>query len=135
MIAIDKRRCQSIVNGSDSEIHKLGNLRMDLFIRHPAFALGPAVLFIAAYFHCRVAGGRGFRFSRFAILSTGVVWILYTHYELRIQQEWRPGDVPIRVDLLLVYPTLLVVTLLGIIAYLIGFRRRNGHTSHPGGVA
>lgn len=101
---------------------------MDLFIRHPVLAIVPALLFAAAYVHRRVSGGRGFRVSRFVILSAGVVWVFYLYYELHIQQELKPEQVPIRVDLLAIYPALLIFTVLGITAYLLGFRSRSGIT-------
>jgi hypothetical protein len=96
---------------------------MSLFITHPALAFVPAVLFVAAYLHHRVLGGRGFRPARFVVLSAGCVWLLYACYEFSVQQELKPENVPIRLDLALIGPALLVVTILGAIAYLFGFPR------------
>jgi hypothetical protein len=102
---------------------------MDFFIRYPVLALVPAALFVAAYVQHRVRSGRGFRFSRFCVLSAGITWLLYTVYEFAIQRELKPESVPIRVDLAVVYPALLAVTAAGVAAYLVGFRRRVGHSS------
>jgi len=122
-------RLQKIARAFDSANHKSGGItHMDLFIRHPVLAIVPALLFAAAYVHRRVSGGRGFRVSRFVILSAGVVWVFYLYYELHIQQELKPEQVPIRVDLLAIYPALLIFTVLGITAYLLGFRSRSGIT-------
>ena len=101
---------------------------MDFFIRYPVLALVPAVLFVAAYVHHRVRAGRGFRFSRFIVLAAGVVWLLYTVYEFSIQREVKPESVPIRIDLAVVYPALLIVTAAGVAAYLFGFRHRVGQS-------
>jgi hypothetical protein len=97
---------------------------MSLFINDPALAFVPVVLFIAAYIHHRVLGGRGFRPARFVVLSAGCIWFLYALYELSVQGEVKTQSVPIRVDLAFIGPLLLVVTALGVVAYLLGFPRR-----------
>jgi hypothetical protein len=108
---------------------------MDIFIRHPGLALVPAVLFLVAYVQHRVRVGRGFRFSHFVILGAGVVWLLYTIYEFGVQRELKPESVPIRIDLLVVYPALIAVTAAGVAAYVVGFRGRSGHSSQHENVA
>jgi hypothetical protein len=97
--------------------------RMDIFIRYPGLALVPAVLFLAAYVQHRLRIGRGFRFSRVVVSGAGIVWLLYTIYELSVQRELPPESVPIRIDLLVVYPALLAATAAGVVAYAAGFRR------------
>jgi hypothetical protein len=97
---------------------------MSLFIAHPTLAFVPALLFVAAYVHHRLLGGRGFRLARFVVLSAGCAWLLYALYEFGVQREFKPESVPIRVDLAFIGPVLLVVTGLGAIAYLFGFPRR-----------
>ena len=96
---------------------------MDIFIRCPNLALVPAVLFLAAYVQHRLRIGRGFRFSRFVVLGASVLWLLYTIYEFSVQRELPPESVPIRIDLLVVYPALLAVTAAGVVAYAVGVRR------------
>ena len=97
---------------------------MSLFTANPALAFVPALLFIAAYIHRRVAGGRGFRFSRFVLLAASCVWLIYAIYELGVQEDVKPESVPIRVDLAFIGPALMVVTVLGAAAYLFGFLGR-----------
>jgi hypothetical protein len=77
---------------------------MSFFITTPAFAFVPVLLFIAAYIHHRVLGGRGFQFARFVLLAAGCVWLLYALYEFSVQRELKPESVPIRVDLEFIGP-------------------------------
>jgi hypothetical protein len=54
-----------------------------------------------------LALGRG----RGVAVATGIVWLLYAVYETGMKQRWLcTGECNIRVDLLLVYPILLVLT-------------------------
>lgn len=101
---------------------------MDIFIRHPVLALLPAVLFVAAYVQLRVRSGRGFLFSRFVVLAAGCFWLLYSLYEFGVQRELKPDGVPIRVDLAVVYPALILITAAGFTAYVFAFRRRIGQS-------
>src|SRR5687767_6087941 len=94
---------------------------MDIFISHPGLALLPAFLFFAADFHHRIRSS-GLQFSRLLMLGAGVVWLLYAIYEFTVQRGVTQDSVPIRVDLLLMFPVLLIVTLLGTVAYAISFR-------------
>jgi hypothetical protein len=96
---------------------------MNIFVSNPGLALVPAVLFIAAYIHHRVRGGRGIRPTRFVVLVAGSVWFLHALYEFSVQREFKPENVPIRVDLAIIGPALLVVTAAGSIAYMFGFPR------------
>ena len=49
----------------------------------------------------------------------GVVWLLYAAYETGMKQRWLcTGECNIRVDLLLVYPLLLGVTVVGVVSLL-----------------
>jgi hypothetical protein len=102
---------------------------MSLFISNPGLAFVPALLFIAAYIHHRVVGGRAFRPGRFVLLAAGCFWLLYALYEFSVQREFKPENVPIRVDLEFIGPALLTVTCLGVLAYLPGFPRRLSQSS------
>lgn len=74
---------------------------MTLFIQWPWLALGPAVLFLAAYEVTK----------RRLVFWTGVIWILYALYEYGMQRRWLcTGECNIRVDLLLLYPLLVVLS-------------------------
>lgn len=99
---------------------------MDYFINFPFLALIPAALFLTACAHSQIRIGRDSRASRFVMLTGAVIWMLYPVYEFRVQGELKTENVPIRADLLVVYPALLGVTVAGLGAYLFGFRRRGG---------
>lgn len=72
---------------------------MGLFIRYPFLAAAIGAMFIAL--------GRGAR--RWGAVVVGVIWMLYAAYETGMQRRWLcTGECNIRVDLLLIYPILLV---------------------------
>jgi hypothetical protein len=81
------------------------------FVEHPLLALLPAAVFLVYYFVRRLAAEepedrRQVRWSLFA----GLVWFLYTFYELAMD-EWSQGvSAPIRIDLVLVGPFLFLLT-------------------------
>jgi hypothetical protein len=58
---------------------------------------------------------------RRSIGLAGGIWLLYGPYELAMRAHWLcSGECNIRVDLLLIYPALAVVSLLGLIGWLRG---------------
>jgi hypothetical protein len=72
---------------------------MSIFIEYPILAA--AVGFIVLVL--------GWRVRRRAPVSVGVLWLLYALYELGMQRRWLcSGECNIRVDLLLIYPVLLL---------------------------
>ncbi len=80
---------------------------MSLFIEQPLLAAVPGILFLFLYWRSR---------HRMVLLA-GVAWLAYGVYELGMR--WRvlcSGECNIRVDLLLIYPVLVLVTLLGLVA-------------------
>jgi len=80
---------------------------MDLFVRSPLLAVLPGLLFLGTYR----------AFPRRAALVAGGAWLLYAVYELGMQRRWLcSGECNIRVDLLLIYPVLAVISLAGIVA-------------------
>lgn len=85
---------------------------LGIFIGWPFLALVPAVTFGVLYARCR----------RPAALVATLAWLAYFPYEqamkLRILCS---GECNIRVDLLLFYPALLLVSVLAVVAY---FRAR-----------
>jgi hypothetical protein len=84
---------------------------VSLFVRWPLLALVPGLLFLGLYRHAR----------RPLIAFAGVTWLLYGLYELGMRWRWLcSGECNIRVDLLLIYPALAVVSLLGLIGFLRG---------------
>ncbi len=71
---------------------------MAIFIKYP---------FLAAIIGLLLLGlGR-----RRIVVVVGVIWLLYAAYETSMQQRWLcSGECNIRVDLLLIYPLLLVAS-------------------------
>jgi len=50
-------------------------------------------------------------------IATGLAWLLYAVYETGMKQRWWcSGECNIRIDLLLVYPMLLLLTVLGLVS-------------------
>jgi len=85
-----------------------------VFIIYPAAALVPAALFAAGFFARKrpLAG------------VCAVLWILYCGYEFLMKYRVLcSGECNIRVDLLLIYPVLLLVSLAGIVQLLIRKRK------------
>ena len=78
------------------------------FIGRPFLALAPAAIFAILYFRCR----------RSTVLVAAIAWLAYFPYEqamkLRILCS---GECNIRVDLLLLYPGLALVSALAVAAY------------------
>jgi hypothetical protein len=82
---------------------------MSLLIEWPLLAAIPGVVFLLLYGRARQR----------TVLLAGVAWLAYTVYELGMR--WRilcRGECNIRVDLLLIYPVLMLVSLLGLVAAL-----------------
>jgi hypothetical protein len=81
---------------------------LGMFIGWPFLALVPAAVFAVLYVRCR----------RTVALVAALAWLAYFPYEqamkLRILCS---GECNIRVDLLLFYPLLLLVSVLALVAY------------------
>jgi formate hydrogenlyase subunit 3/multisubunit Na+/H+ antiporter MnhD subunit len=72
---------------------------MAIFIEYPvlAAAIGVALLGLGRRAHRRVAVGGG------------IAWLLYGLYEFGVKQRWLcSGECNIRIDLLLIYPLLVI---------------------------
>lgn len=78
---------------------------LGVFIAWPFLALVPAVLFAAMYFRCR----------RRVVMFAALAWLVYFLYEQDMKLHC-PGECNIRVDLLLFYPVLLLLSLGAIVA-------------------
>jgi hypothetical protein len=80
---------------------------MSIFIEHPALTVALGVPFLAGYWISRrptnaVAAG---------------AWLAYSGYEAAMRLRWLcTGECNIRVDLLLIYPILLVISLVAVVA-------------------
>ena len=87
---------------------------MAIFIQYPWLAVVIGVFLI----------GSGQRRGRRIAIVAGVLWLLYAAYETAMRLRWLcTGECNIRVDLLLIYPLLLVITVVAIISLL--------RTRHP----
>jgi hypothetical protein len=74
---------------------------MAIFIVYPWLAAVVGLAFIAL--------GKGF--NRRWALGAGIAWLTYAAYETAMQQRWLcTGECNIRVDLILIYPFLLLIS-------------------------
>jgi hypothetical protein len=63
--------------------------------------------------------GLGWWRDRRTAIGVGLVWLLYAAYETGMRQRWLcSGECNIRIDLLLIYPFLLLATFAGIVSLL-----------------
>lgn len=74
---------------------------LSIFIAYPWFAAVIGALFVTL----------GWRARRWGVVTVGVVWALYAAYETGMHQRWLcSGECNIRVDLVLIYPILLLAS-------------------------
>jgi hypothetical protein len=65
--------------------------------------------------------------GRRMVLAVGLIWLLYAVYETGMQQRWLcSGECNIRIDLLLIYPLLLVASAVAAVSLLRAGRGRPG---------
>lgn len=80
---------------------------LDTFVRYPLLALMPAAFFGLMYF----VGKQRF------VLLVAKIWAVYFLYELSIKLKLIcSGECNIRVDLLLIYPVLAILSAIAIVA-------------------
>ena len=90
---------------------------MSLLIQSPWLAVMPACLFLVLY-----------RVTRRRVVSVaGLTWLAYAVYEYAMYRRWLcTGECNIRVDLLLLYPCLILLSLIaGVSAIRAIVQRRN----------
>lgn len=81
---------------------------MSLFIAYPVLAAVPGALFLAGYLVSR----------RPSNALAAVTWIGYSAYETAMRLRWLcTGECNIRVDLLLIYPLLIALSVAALIAF------------------
>ena len=81
---------------------------MSLFIEHPVLAALIGALFLAGYLVSR----------RPTSAVAAVAWLAYSAYETAMRLRWLcTGECNIRVDLLLIYPLLLGLSIAAVIAF------------------
>ena len=72
---------------------------MGIFIEYPLLALAIGAVLL----------GLGRRGGRRVVVGVGILWLLYSLYELGMRQRWLcSGECNIRVDLLVIYPLLAI---------------------------
>lgn len=72
---------------------------MAIFIEYPILAAAVAFVLL----------GAGWRARRRVAIGVGLIWLLYAFYEFGMEQRWLcTGECNIRIDLLLIYPVLLL---------------------------
>lgn len=63
--------------------------------------------------------------GRRIVVAVGLIWLLYAAYETGMQQRWLcSGECNIRIDLLLIYPLLLVASVVAGVSLLRASRAR-----------
>jgi hypothetical protein len=90
------------------------------FIERPYLAILPVLIFGFCYFGLRSGSAR---VARRITLTVAILWLLYAIYEWRMFLWSQTVSAPIRVDLLLIAPLLYLITISGLIACIVGFRR------------
>jgi hypothetical protein len=82
---------------------------MAIFIEYPFLA---AVIGVSLL-------GLGWRTRHRTAVGVGVVWLLYALYETGMQRRWLcSGECNIRIDLLVIYPTLLIGVVAAVVSIL-----------------
>ena len=77
---------------------------MAVLIEYPVLAAGIGIVLL----------GLGRRTARRLAVGAGVLWLLYALYEFGVKQRWLcSGECNIRIDLLAIYPVLLVALVAG----------------------
>lgn len=72
---------------------------LSVFMVHPWLAAVVGVPFVAL----------GWKVRRWGVVTTGAMWLAYAAYETGMQQRWLcTGECNIRVDLLLIFPVLVI---------------------------
>ena len=88
---------------------------MSILMTYPALALVPAVIFGLLYAHRR----------RWIVLAAALAWLAYVPYEYSLKLRILcSGECNIRVDLLLLYPLLLVLSVGALLGYGLALRAR-----------
>lgn len=87
---------------------------MAILIERPWAALAPAALFGLLHARVRVRW----------VAGSAILWLLYACYEFGMRQRWLcSGECNIRIDLLLIYPLLIIVSLAALVAGIRAMRK------------
>jgi len=90
---------------------------MAIFIEYPILAAVIGIILL----------GLGWGARRRVGVGVGIGWLLYSLYEFSMKQRWLcSGECNIRIDLLLIYPVLLI----GLVAAGVSLLRASGRVHH-----
>jgi hypothetical protein len=90
---------------------------MAIFIEYPILAAVIGIILL----------GLGWGARRRVVVGVGIGWLLYSLYEFSMKQRWLcSGECNIRIDLLLIYPLLLI----GSVAAGLSLLRNSGRVHH-----
>jgi hypothetical protein len=90
---------------------------MAIFIEYPLLAVLPAIAFVGLYWLTR----------RPFVVVAALAWLLYGFYEYAMHERILcSGECNIRVDLLVIYPALLVASVVALGVAAVDFRARSG---------
>ena len=89
---------------------------MAAMIEYPLLALVPAALLLALYLFTK---------RRLIAIAAGL-WLAYVPYEYAMKLRLLcSGECNIRIDLLLIYPLLLIMSVIAVVAFAMSVRRRS----------
>lgn len=81
-----------------------------IFIPHPYVSLFPALLLALIYFY---------NVKNKLILTTSILWLLYAIYEeLHLLRILCSGECNIRIDLLVIYPVLFIMSIISLFLWI-----------------
>ena len=88
-----------------------------IIVSTPGVALVPAGVFLGGWWTSpRQAASSG-------ALIAGIAWLMYTIYETRMYFWAKTVHAPIRVDLLIIAPVLYLLSVVGVVSWIVGSRR------------
>ena len=88
-----------------------------LVVSAPGVALLPAGVFLCGWLTSpRKAASSG-------ALIAGIAWLMYTIYETRMYFWAKTVHAPIRLDLMIIAPVLYLLSIVGIVSWIVGWRR------------
>jgi hypothetical protein len=90
---------------------------ISIVVSAPGAALLPAGVFLSGW----LISGR--KAASSGALIAGIAWLMYTIYETRMHFWAKTVHAPIRVDLLIIAPVLYLLSMVGVVSWIVGWRR------------